>query len=105
MKIVDEHLLDKFRTPGKCEVCGVRVKAREPHHLLSKGMGGGSRLDVAENIVAVGRSAPFPLCPCHSRIHDGHISRAQLVAIIGRREGMKDEAVMEYLWSLKRARQ
>ena len=102
MKHIDYALLDEFRTRGRCEVCGVFCAAREPHHLLARGMGGGGRMDIRENLIAVGSSLPFPECPCHRAIHDGHIAKDDLLQIVARREGLTAAAVQSRLFRLRR---
>jgi hypothetical protein len=37
---------------------------REPHHVFAKGMGGGGRLDIRWNLVALGSSVLLD-CRCH----------------------------------------
>lgn len=62
MIIPDEKLLDDFRTFGRCDVCDY-VGAREPHHIVKRGMDGGSRMDIRINLLATCRD-------CHRRIED-----------------------------------
>ena len=103
MKIVDEPLLDTFRTRGRCEVCGVFCAMREPHHVICKGMGGGRRLDVRENLLAVGSSLPFPECGCHGLVHDGKIKRSALLEILAKRDGYPSgQHLLEELWRMIR---
>ncbi len=97
MKIIDEALLSKVRARTHCEVCLVWTAPIQPHHIMSRGMGGAGRMDITENLVAV--------CPnCHRLIHDGHIHRDLLVKIVAAREKTTPEAVWEKLWELRRRR-
>ena len=47
MLIIDEALLDEFRTPGPCEWYGKPCQAREPHHLFARSLGGAGVLAAA----------------------------------------------------------
>ncbi len=102
MKIVDELLLESFRAPGRCEYCGHYCQRREPHHIFSRGMGGGSRLDVRINLIS--------LCPafvgqeCHNQYHAGHILRCDLLAIVAKREGRLQTDIEAEIYKLRRAR-
>lgn len=95
MKIIDEPLLDLFRAPGPCERCLRPQPRREPHHVRAKGMGGGSRLDVRINLVA--------LCTaCHRFIQGNRQREAGILAIIAEREGTTPEAIHEEIDRLLR---
>jgi hypothetical protein len=54
--IINDAVLALFRVPGYCDGCNRWCRERECHHVQAKGMGGGKTLDVAINILAVGRS-------------------------------------------------
>jgi hypothetical protein len=88
MIILDPQLLFEFRLKGRCEWCS-KARPVNAHHIFCRGLGGGSRLDVAINLIA--------LCPfCHSDFHNGHIARYDLLAIVAKREGkLQDEIVTE----------
>lgn len=95
MKIVDELLLDQFRAAGHCELCGKWSPTRDPHHLARRGMGGGGRLDVRINIIA--------LCwLCHLRVHDGVIPRKEIIRLVAAREGISPEALVDEIHRLRR---
>ncbi len=95
MKVIDEGLLDEFRSAGRCEFCGKHFQSRHPHHLWARGMGGGSRLDVRINIIA--------LCPpCHNATHAGIIMRPDLLAVVAAREGLLQSQIEEEIWRLRR---
>ena len=64
MKIKDEKTLDLYRGPGFCEWCRNWCVRREPDHIECKGMGGGRRLDIHVNLLALGSS--LDLHPCHT---------------------------------------
>jgi hypothetical protein len=98
----DEAVLNEFRGPGKCELCGARCAAREPHHFLRCGMGGGGRLDVRINLVSLGKTFQ---CPCHNAIHHGTMSRAEektkVLGAISKRMGHSPEAIEASLLTLR----
>lgn len=94
MKIIDKGLLQEFSGPGKCEICQKDCRRREPHHVRCRGMGGGSRLDIAINLIAVGGHVNgFPECPCHRLAQEGNISKASVLEIIGKREKLTPEEI------------
>ncbi len=96
MIIIDEAMIAAYRLPGNCQWCGLFCSAREAHHLWARGIGGGSRLDIRINLIALGRTQPFPLCPCHGEIHAGRIRREDLLLVVAQRDGLlQDEIEME----------
>lgn len=80
MIVKDKALLKEFAAKPVCERCGGKSRgALHPHHLFCRGMGGGSRLDIRINVLA--------LCPaCHGAFHDGNIPRGELVRVVADRE-------------------
>jgi len=102
MKIIDEELLDEFRGAGHCEVCDKLCLWREAHHIFAKGLGGGGRLDVRVNLISVGKTKPFPCCPCHGLIHQGKIKRDTLLLIVSEREGVSVSEIEEIIFRLRR---
>ncbi len=80
MIVIDEKLLEEFRATIICEWCGRHIlSAAHPHHIYARGMGGGSRLDVRENLIA--------LCfQCHGDVHAGLIARDDLWGKVAARE-------------------
>ena len=87
MKIIDEALLDEFRTAQRCEWCGRPTPGGcDPHHVFARGRSDGFRLDVRINLLALDRW-------CHDRAHRGKIARKQLLAIIAVREGRPAEEI------------
>lgn len=102
MIVIDEALLDQFRGPGRCEFCGALVKRREAAHVLARGMGGGSRLDVRENLVAL--CGPWDGA-CHLKSHQGqHPTTQDLLEVVAKREQKTAAEILDYLWKLKRKR-
>ena len=88
MIVIDEALLDEFRNAGRCEWCH-RKRQVEGHHVMCKGMGGGARMDVRINLIALCRV-------CHTLVHAGTIDRDMIIEIVAAREGvpftwLKDE--------------
>jgi hypothetical protein len=95
MKIKNERTLDKFRTPRSCENCFKPCKP-DPHHLWQKGLGGGGRIDLAINLIALCR------VPCHMDLHAGLIERDTLLGIVARREGTSKSAIESVIDMIRR---
>jgi hypothetical protein len=100
LKIIDEVLLEEFRTAPCCEWCGRATPGGcEPHHVFARGRSDGFRLDIRINLLALDRW-------CHDRAHGGGISRKQLLAIIARREqrpaGEIELEILRLRWAAKR---
>lgn len=75
MKIIDPAALATPRSVT-CEWCGLYCrKPTERHHIVSRGMGGGSRLDIRENLIDLGGAFD---CDCHGRAQAGKISKDSL---------------------------
>lgn len=87
MKVIDDAVLQAFRESGRCEYClRATPGGCHPHHWYARGFGGGSRLDIRINLIA--------LCwHCHRLVHDGHVPREELLEIIAKREGLEPEEV------------
>ncbi|NPV52196.1 MAG: hypothetical protein HPY71_01580 [Firmicutes bacterium] len=84
MKIIDRRAIEAARKPY-CELCGRRGPV-EVHHVFSRGMGGGGRLDVHFNLIS--------LCwQCHRAYHDGRISRERILQAVARRYGVRVEEI------------
>ena len=96
MKVIDERLLDEFRAAARCELCGRPTpNGAHPHHLSARGMGGGARVDVRANLMA--------LCYlCHRIAHDGNVSRRSLLEIVAKREGCSVQAILDEVWKWQR---
>lgn len=99
MTNTDEALLDQFRGPGLCESCALPCLQREASHILTKGMGGGSRLDHRLNVLSQCRR-------CHQGWHDCGVREKRdlmLQAVIGREElNMTPEELLTELYRLQR---
>lgn len=95
----NEKLLDEFRGPGQCEACGVWCNRREPHHIVTRGIGG-NRLDLRINLIALGEAFA---CTCHTHHHNGHWPRTDhLLAIVAQREGMQPQQIKEAIRDIRR---
>lgn len=106
MKIIDTTMLRRFSGPGQCEVCLFHCM-REAHHICKRGFGGGSRLDVAINLMGA-------CLLCHRCIEDatpiqrGHRAGAGLreeeqFEIVRHREKIAvDVDIQKVVWFLKR---
>ena len=98
MIVIDEALLAEFRYSGTCERCGRRLAPLSAHHaLIKRGMGGGRRLDLKENVAG--------LCeiPCHNAAENSKEVEREVQEIVARREGTTVEALFEWLWAVLRA--
>jgi hypothetical protein len=96
MIIKDEDLLDEFRGAKKCEWCRRRVGGpAHPHHIWARGMGGGNRMDVRENLIS--------LClNCHQVVHNGEIPRDAILVMVARREKVSVEEICDKIWTIQR---
>lgn len=95
MIIVNEATLQLFREAKCCELCGKPTPGgADVHHLIAKGSGGGRRMDVAINLIALDRS-------CHQNLHAGAVA-ADLRRIVAKREGVKRDDIQTVLWLLQR---
>lgn len=97
MRVVDDKLLSEFRHAPRCAWCNALTPGgTEPHHLWSRGLGGGGRLDVRVNIVS--------LCQrCHREHHNGHAPyRHQLLRVVAAREGKLPREVEAEVLALRR---
>lgn len=95
MRIIDEAELARIRAMSCCW-CG-RPPPSEPHHYYARGIGSGSRLDVAINLA--------PLClECHYSHHNGKRPlREDLLACIAAREGWQQDEMVAEIWRLIRS--
>ena len=94
MKIIDESCLQSFRDKLFCELCE-KVRKVEPHHVFGRGFGGGNRLDIPINIVALCRK-------CHQAFHTGHICRSTILRLVAKREGMTVDEIETEIYRLRR---
>ncbi len=97
MRVVSEETLEWFRKGGPCQWCHRGAPRRHPHHLISRGMGGGTRLDLTINLVA--------LCPvCHGLTHQGQEPcREDLLAVVATRYSLLQPEVLARLYLFVRA--
>lgn len=79
-----------------CELCRHPPRS-QPHHVMSRGTGGGWRLDVSIGLMS--------LCPkCHAQHGDDPRSLQMLLGIVATREGLEGwEVVRDAIWRLRRA--
>ena len=100
MRIVDDDLLAEFRFAACCESCGKRLERKaQPHHLWCRGAGGGSRLDIRCNLIALGDAFE---CDCHAKAQPHRDFNDSLIAVVARREGLLPEDVGKLVnWLLR----
>ena len=95
MIVISEAVLDQFRGTRRCELCFV-TRHCFPHHVWARGMGGGTRLDVDCNLIAVCHG-------CHMDIHEGIIGRGEVVGAVSRRMKISAAEIEQRVWDLRRA--
>lgn len=101
MRIVDYALLERMGSSRVCEYCGRRLKHKgEVNHIISRGLGGGHRMDIPLNLTLLG--SPWD-CGCHEAYHHGRIARDELVWIAAIREHYLFEDAWEELRAVQRA--
>lgn len=98
MQVIDGKLLDAIKEEPCCW-CGNRPA--DPHHIFTKGMGGGAQLDIQENVV--------PLCrTCHDDYHAarkgkrGRLLKIDLIAIAAARCRTTQESIKAKITELRR---
>lgn len=96
MIVIDELLLATFRACGTCELCGRRVYPLDPHHaFVSRGCGGGTRLDLDVNLAALCRI-------CHGNAHEKTDVADEVRAVVARRHGLTVDQILCWLWAVNR---
>jgi len=99
VRVIDKTALQKARDAGRCDICGQQRAALDAHHILCRGAGGGSRLDIPQNLLA--------LChePCHRFCQERLPRRVQLQIVIWR-DGLDrtPEQLEEELWQILRTK-
>ena len=97
MRIENDALLQYFRSRPFCEWCKKSGYGFDPAHVLARGLGGGSQLDVALNLCSLCRT-------CHTNHHAGFSpTKEELFELIARREGLENgDVVLQALWRLQR---
>lgn len=93
MRIKDDAMLDRFRGPGICELCGKFCRHTEPHHVIAKGMGGGRQLDIRINLIRVGSTPNFE-CQCHNNV-DTKTGQEACWRVIAARENTTVNAIQD----------
>lgn len=96
MKVVNKALLAEFRTAGACEYCKRPCRAREPHHLFTRGAG---QLDIRINLIALGSAFQ---CTCHRERHDGNILHCDMLAVVAARENVLQDHITDVIHLLRR---
>lgn len=86
MIVEDPKLLALFRLPGQCDLCARWSEVREPHHVVARGFGGGTRLDIPWNLLSLCPTIPGYYTGCHHEVHSGHITREDCRKAVIRRE-------------------
>jgi hypothetical protein len=101
LRIQHKPTLDLFRGPGRCEGCGKSCQNTEPHHRITRGAGGS---DIKINLIRVGATLPFPICPCHDVMQRYVTTKNQQLELIAAREGLPVndlEAVLSWIHRLE----
>jgi hypothetical protein len=92
MRVINESLLDEFRSATVCELCRrPSWNGLDPAHLLGRGAG---RVDIRCNLAALHRE-------CHNRTHADPDALAKLFEIVARREHMTPEEIREKVWRIR----
>lgn len=95
MKVVNDDLLAEFRARGVCELCEL-WRPTSPHHVFARGMGGGGRLDIRVNLIA--------LCwLCHGAVHSGAVDRDTVLRVVAARERTRPGAIIALIHKLRRS--
>jgi hypothetical protein len=96
VKIVNKRLLKEMAKPGPCSWCGRPCPdGRDVHHwFIKRGMGGGTRLDIPENLISLDRF-------CHRDAEDRKICKDDLGAVraaqLGRLQHDLERTILETL--------
>jgi hypothetical protein len=93
VRVINKKLLASFSGPGRCEYCKRFASDRDAHHIILRGHGGGSRLDLRWNIIS--------LCTtfaggdnCHHLAHNGReITKVHLFAVVAMREDCNQDDI------------
>jgi hypothetical protein len=103
MILIDERTLDTFRQKTVCEYCGRHCpQGLDPHHVFSRGHGGGTRLDHPYNLIALCRGFQNGAwISCHQRAQAGQITRREILAIVAARERLTPEDLLAFLIELR----
>lgn len=99
MIILNPALLSEFSRTALCEHCGCYARRMEAHHLTCRGFGGGQRMDVPWNLIALCNHLDNN---CHDRAQRRIIPQEDILEIVATREGTTAETVEDFLWWLAR---
>lgn len=108
MQVQDEELLNEFRRSRICELCRgeipgtpreVKKKGRivvvggaDPHHLLT------GHYDVRLNLATLCRF-------CHRLVHNDVKAKAQIWAVVAKRDGITTDIIMDTIHAIRRDQQ
>ncbi len=96
MIVKSEKTLNRYRAAGLCDWCYGYHGRRDPHHVLTRGHGGGSRLDIDANLVSLCRA-------CHNKHGDDPDRLGDFLDMVAKREKFASgEALQEWLWMVLR---
>ncbi len=99
MIILNPALMREFSAKQICEYCGRYARRMECHHMMGRGFGGGTRMDVRWNLIAL---CNFMDSDCHGRAQRYQIPVEEIRQIIADREGTTSETVEDFLFWLAR---
>lgn len=88
--VINERLLDTFRGPGCCEMCGIWCLGRDAAHAFERGVNSWKRIDLPWNLISLGTMFPGPVrpCRCHALYHAGRLKRGRFLEVIAKRENV-----------------
>lgn len=99
MRIINQPLIESFRTPGPCRWCHKDVRMLCAAHIFSKGAG---RVDLRCNLVQLGMD-PLKDCSCH---HDSHMGLKptfeDLLAISAEDHKCRTEDIHQVVYFIRR---
>ena len=99
MRVLDEALLETYRAPGKCWLCGKWFPRLEAHHsFVMRGMAGGCRVDLPENLSSLCAS----LKGCHQLVTVNKAAREMVRCVVAERCGATVEQVYDWLFLVLR---
>lgn len=91
MKLIDKDLLARIRSESRCCWCGAHGPVHV-HHIFSKGAG---RVDIACNLLPLDWK-------CHGLVHNGEISRSDLLAVAAARSGIMQDEIEAEVYRVRR---
>ena len=96
VKVINDDLLREIAERCWCEKCCKRhPMVVDPAHIIARGMGNGSRVDVEENLVGLCRTH-------HNQHHSGHIKQSEMWAMAAKRLGKTAEECRLYVYLILR---